>query len=173
MSASSQDEIVFATPWFRLIARRVGEESSPYYVVQSADYVTMVPVTAGGELVLVRQHRPAVDRMTLEFPSGHLEDGETPEAAARRELLEETGYAAGTVEPLGCLFPDVGRLGNRLWCFFSRDLTPAGAPAEPGVETVLYRQPVGELLACDAFNHALNLAALLLAVGRGCLVLEK
>ncbi|TAL24196.1 MAG: NUDIX hydrolase [Nitrospirae bacterium] len=57
--------------------------------------VAIVPVTAGREALIIRQFRPAVGRYVIEFPAGLNDKGETLEAAARRELLEETGYSAG------------------------------------------------------------------------------
>src|SRR5262249_37303238 len=105
-----------------------------------------------------------------ELPSGHVEAGETPEEAARRELLEETGYRADTLISLGRLAPDVGRLGNAMWCFLADGVVPVeGAEAEAGLERVIHRGALSRLLAEPAFTHALHLAALLLAVNRGAL----
>lgn len=56
--------------------------------------VAIVPVTAEGEVLIIRQFRPAVNGYVIEFPAGLNDKGETLEAAARRELLEETGYSA-------------------------------------------------------------------------------
>ena len=67
----------------------------------------------------MRQYRPAVEERTLELPSGHVDPGETPIAAATRELMEETGYVADKIEEIGVIRPDTGRLSNRLWCFFA------------------------------------------------------
>ena len=107
-------------PGFRS-SRRVSK-GAPVHItpLQTKDYVSVVAVTEDGRLLLVRQFRPAVGRMTLELPSGHVEPGETPEQAARKELLEETGYLADTFTLLGNLSPDTGRLGNRMWCFFAK-----------------------------------------------------
>jgi ADP-ribose pyrophosphatase len=164
------DRVIFASPWFELVAKRVEGYADPHYSIRAPDYVTVVPVTERGRLLLVRQFRPAVDTMTLELPSGHVEPGETPLEAARRELLEETGHAAPTLELLGELRPDTGRLGNRLWCFYAAGATPApdrGDLSEPGVEPVVYEGTLAELLDRPDFCCALNLAAVLLAVSRG------
>jgi 8-oxo-dGTP pyrophosphatase MutT (NUDIX family) len=56
--------------------------------------VVIVPVTDQGEIILIKQYRPPVDRHVVELPAGLIDMGETPEDAARRELIEETGYAA-------------------------------------------------------------------------------
>jgi len=168
------DHVVFATPWFELVAKLPAGYREPHYSIRTKDYVLVVALTRQGRLLLVRQYRPAVDAVTLELPSGHVEPGETPEQAARKELLEETGHVAGTFELLGALRPDTGRLGNRLWCYFAADATPtrdADYRLEPGVDPVLYDRTLPELLAESDFTSALNAAALLLAIVNGRLFL--
>ena len=160
---------VFRTPWFSVQSTPT-PTGDPYYFLELADYVSIVAITVAGTVVLVRQFRPVLDRTTLELPSGHVDAGELPEEAARRELLEETAYEAGELELLGVMAPDVGRLGNRMWCYFARDVKhPAiAAPVESGISVVEVTVP--ELFAAVAdgtFDHALNAAALMLAVVRG------
>ncbi|MBN2147135.1 MAG: NUDIX hydrolase [Anaerolineales bacterium] len=75
---------------------------------QIADYdikheprvVAILPITADQRVVLACQFRPGPEKVVLELPGGGIEDGETPEHAARRELLEETGYT-GEIQPVG------------------------------------------------------------------------
>lgn len=160
--------VVFASAWCRLLAEPL-PDGQPYYMLEVPDYVTIVACTPEGRMLLVQQHRPVVGRDTVELPSGHVEPGETSEAAARRELLEETGMVARDVELLGVLAPDVGRLTNRMWCYFASGVTPAdgSAPAEYGI--TLMQAQVSDVLAMaldGRMEHALNLAALFLAVSR-------
>jgi 8-oxo-dGTP pyrophosphatase MutT (NUDIX family) len=63
--------------------------------------VAIVPVTGEGEMILIRQYRPPLDNYVVEFPAGLIERGEKLEAAASRELLEETGYEAAEMIFLG------------------------------------------------------------------------
>jgi len=164
-----KDTVVFSVPWFDIVARSLDGSASPYYIVRPNDYVTVLAATTEGSFLLVRQYRPAVGAETLELPSGHVENGESPETAARRELAEETGYEGGRFELLGTLLPDTGRMGNKLWCFYADGATPLRSPVvrEKGVQLVrcdpadLVRQ-VGE----GKIDHALNLAVLLLAAMR-------
>src|SRR5262245_10702258 len=109
-----QEQIVFETPWFQLVAKYPPGWADPHYSIRTVDYVTVIARTPEGAWLLVRQYRPAVEMMTLEFPSGHVDPGQTPEEAARRELAEETGYRANRLDLVGLLAPDVGRLSNRL-----------------------------------------------------------
>jgi ADP-ribose pyrophosphatase len=163
-------ETVFATPWFQVLAEQAQGGGQPHYVIQGLDFVVIVAVTPQDQILLVRQYRTAVGEVTLELPAGHLDPGETPEQAARRELLEETGYGADTFELLGSLSPSVARFTNRMWCFFAPRAKPAaGAQAqrEAGVELVVYDRGVQGLIGENRFYSAPNYAALLLAVLRG------
>jgi ADP-ribose diphosphatase len=165
----SGDRVMLDTRWFKVIARPQ-PHGDAYYMLELADYVSVVAMTPSRELLLVRQFRPVVDRETLELPSGHIESHEAPEDAARRELLEETGHVAGRVELLGTLVPDVGRLANRMWCYFADDARPSSEPheREPGVSLVSLPEREALRAASDGtIDHALNLATLFLAVSIG------
>ena len=131
--------------------------------------VTVVALTPDREMVLVRQYRMVVGRDTFELPSGHIDAGETPEVAARRELLEETGMASDRLEFLGVLVPDVGRLANRMWCYFAPDVRRVAAPIESGEGISVVTVPAREAMAMAGdgrIDHALNLSALFLAVSK-------
>ncbi len=82
--------------------------------------VCVLALTPAGEVVLARQFRPGPNLVLDELPGGGAEDGEEPEAAVRRELLEETGYAAGELVALGrlhdCAYSQVER-----WAFLARN----------------------------------------------------
>jgi ADP-ribose pyrophosphatase len=108
--------------------------------------------------------------VTLELPSGHLDPGETPEQAARRELLEETGHEAPVFESLGMLSPTVARNTNQMWCFFADGAKAvAGAQIQPGevVELVFYKGGLRKLIEEKEFYSAPSYAALCLAIIRG------
>jgi ADP-ribose pyrophosphatase len=166
---------VFATPYFRLVGKHLADapDSDPYYALELPDYVSIVAQTRSGDIVLVKQYRPAVETVTLELPAGLVEAGDTPERTAIRELREETGFVADRVVLVGCMKPDTGRLGNRLWVYFAPGVVvDAEAVPEDGMEVVL--RPWAELsraLADGTFDHALHVAALLLAVQLGHLSL--
>jgi ADP-ribose pyrophosphatase len=140
-----------------------------YHSLAQADYVTIVARTRSGRIPIVSQFRPAVACTTWELPGGLLEHGESPDACCRRELREEAGLDALQVTLLGSLFPDTGRLENRIHVFaaLASDPDPAFAP-EPGlaVEYVTLAELRARIL--DArFNGLLHIGALAMAEARG------
>ena len=157
---------VFTTPWFSLVEKvvRAGESDQPFYSLDMADYVVVLATTPSDEVVLVRQYRPAVERVVLELPSGHVDPGETPERAAARELEEETGFRPERLELLGTLAPDVGRLSNRLWCYRANVVATGSAPEE-GIDVVTVTPAkLREMIIGGTFDHALHVSVVLLAM---------
>ena len=92
-------EYLFRRPW--LTARRDvcqlpdGRINDEYYVLEYPTWINVVAVTREGEMVLVRQYRHGLGRTCFEIVAGCVEEGEDPMDAAKRELLEETGYSGG------------------------------------------------------------------------------
>lgn len=169
MSDAMTNTTVFSTAWFDVVAKSNGT-GDPYYSLRLLDYVATIGLTLQNDLILVRQHRPAVERSTLELPAGHVEPCESPADAARRELEEETGFTPGRLELLGKLAPDTGRLSNTLWCYVARDAIPMvpALAAEPGIEVVLCSPfDLREKIGSGEFDHALHLAALYLGMMTG------
>jgi ADP-ribose pyrophosphatase len=162
-------EVAFATPWFEVLAKTMKPGEAPYYSLRLPDYVAVVAITEDQRVLAVRQYRPAVERHTIELPSGLVDPGETPAEAGRRELLEETGYQAAEVEVLGPMEPDPGRLGNRIWsCVATGARRIAGCAPEEGIEVLTYSFPeLARATAEGEFNHALHVAVLLVAMLRG------
>ena len=158
---------VFSTPWFQVL-ESAGGGKFPNYSVQSPDFVCIVAVTQKNELLLVRQFRHAVAEVTLELPAGHVEKGETPEQAARKELLEETGHVAEKFELLASLSPSTSRFTNRMWCYFAPNATVVtGAKVETGLSCVRWSKGLKALLREPDFYSSGNWSALLAAVARG------
>lgn len=160
------------SPWVTVVARAVSIAGGPREVFHSlaqADYVTVLALTADGQVPLVRQYRPAIDGFSLELPGGLLDPGEAPETCARRELEEEVGLTAPRLVPLGVLEPDTGRLGNRLHGYFAPQATPLqNWQAEPGIERLsVARSTFLRDVAEGRFTHALHVALVGIALLRG------
>jgi ADP-ribose pyrophosphatase len=100
-----------------------------------------VPVTAEGQLVLLRQYRFAVQGRILEFPAGTIEAQETPEATIEREICEETGYRAHRWQKLGEVVLAPGYSDEIIYVFLAQDLERLAAPPpqdlDEDMETVL------------------------------------
>lgn len=104
-------------------------------VVRHPGAVTVIGELADGRLVMIRNWRVAVSRRLLEFCAGKLEPGEDPAHAARRELEEECGYAAGSLESLGTFYTSPGFADELMHVYLARDLTSVPRRLEPG-ETI-------------------------------------
>ena len=160
---------VFTTPWFRIFAEQPPAGGQPHYVIEGKDFVVIVAVTRDNRILLVRQYRPPVAEVTLELPAGHIEPGETPEQAARRELREETGHEADNFKLLASLSPSVARYTNRMYCFFAADARPVINPTPEGepVSLVFYDRGARALIDDKEFYSAPSCAARYQAAQRG------
>jgi 8-oxo-dGTP pyrophosphatase MutT (NUDIX family) len=169
--SGAHERTVFSTRWFDLIEKAVEGWRYPYYMIRAADVVTVLAMNTAGSVILIRQFRPEVNEHSLQLPSGHMERSDlTLEAAARRELLEETGYSAQRFELLGTLYPDVGRLQVRMWCFFAEDAVKVADPDAEEERTEVLECAPEDLLkyAREAkLKHAQDLAVVLLAMAHG------
>ncbi len=91
-----------------------GVSVSPYYVLECGDWVSSVAVTKQSEIVLVRQYRHAAGRITLELPAGEMDEGEGIIQAARREVVEESGFGGGEAKLIFTSSPNPARYANRI-----------------------------------------------------------
>jgi ADP-ribose pyrophosphatase len=107
-------------------------------IVEHNDCVTVVPVDANGDILLVRQFRKAIEKELLEIPAGGIDPGEDPPTAVKRELQEEIGYLPGKIERLGGFYSTPGFCNEYLHLYLATDLKPGRLYAEdtPGIETV-------------------------------------
>jgi ADP-ribose pyrophosphatase len=130
-----------------------------YYRILSVDWAQVVPVTADGDIVMIRQYRHGAERITLEIPGGLVDPGEPPDRAAARECLEETGYRAEKVRSLGSLNPNPALFGHRLHAFVAEGVEPVGEIQNTGREqTAVELVPAAELprlLTEGIIDHAL------------------
>ena len=112
-------------------------------VVHHPGAVSVVPVTEGEEVLLVRQFRAAVGRELLEIPAG-LRDvpGEPPAETARRELAEEVGMRAGRLEPLAEFYNSAGFSDEYSYVFLALDLAPCPTEAHSVEEQHMTIEPV-------------------------------
>ena len=116
-------EYIIKHPW--LTARRDkvelpdGRVIEEYYVLEYPDWVNVIAITKEGQFVMERQYRHGLGVHSTELPCGVMEKGEEPLEAARRELLEETGYAGGEWTKLMAIGPNPGSQNNLTHCFLA------------------------------------------------------
>ncbi|MBI4516635.1 MAG: NUDIX hydrolase [Deltaproteobacteria bacterium] len=146
---------------------RTGEVHD-FDVIESRDWVNVVPITTDQQLVLIRQYRHAIAAVTLEIPGGIIDPQDaSPRHAGARELLEETGYAAAELLPLGVIHPNPATHTNRCHMFLARAARPVSEPRWDGTEEIAVQlvpvTQLAQLISEGAITHALAVAALLLA----------
>lgn len=115
----------YASPWTRLREDTIvfpnGQEST-YSVFELGRCVGVLPILDDGRIALVRQYRYIGDHFPWEMPTGNIASGETPASAANRELGEEAGYHAATLQPLGAFHTSKGHCDEVAYLFVGRGL---------------------------------------------------
>ncbi|MDO4436504.1 MAG: NUDIX hydrolase [Coriobacteriaceae bacterium] len=163
----------------RMLDVRTAEVRLPNGRVTGRDLVrhpgaaAVVALTESGKIVLVRQYRTAIDRVTVEIPAGKLDPGEDPLECAKRELLEETGFKAGRINYLTTIATTPGFCDELIHIYMATGLTFAGANPDDDEFVNVDLVPLSELidavldgkiedaktvigaLACDAISHRL------------------
>jgi ADP-ribose pyrophosphatase len=86
----------------------------------------IVPFVSDNEIIMVRQYRYALERETLEIPAGKIDRGESPEECIKRELVEETGFEAQSIEWLYTYAPAIGYSNELIYLYVGRDLKKLG-----------------------------------------------
>jgi 8-oxo-dGTP pyrophosphatase MutT (NUDIX family) len=131
--------------------------------VRAPDWINVIPVTPEGRVVLIRQFRHGVGRVTLEVPGGEVEPGETPEACAARELQEETGYRASAIAKLGEILPNPAFMTNTCHTFLATGCVETAEQSPEDTEAIaveledLARVPA--LIAEGRIEHSLVVVA--------------
>jgi 8-oxo-dGTP pyrophosphatase MutT (NUDIX family) len=135
-----------------------------FFRICSVDWAKVVPVTASGEVVMVRQYRHASGELSLEVPAGLIDPGEAPSETAARECLEETGYEVTDLRSLGVLRPNPALFANRMHTFVAFGARRTSAIAQTQTEqTEVELVPIGDLatlLTSGIVDHALDVATL-------------
>lgn len=162
-----RSERVYNTPIFELHRRRREHPlrgRRDFFVLEAPDWVNIIPLTAAGEVVMVRQYRHGTGEFTLEIPGGMVDpDDAGPRAAARREMIEECGYDSADVVRLGIVHPNPAIQPNRCFSFLARNVVRVARPQQEGAEeTDVITRPLAQikrLIAQGVISHALVIAA--------------
>jgi len=131
-------------------------------VVEHPGGVCVVPYT-GHSILFVEQFRLAIGQRILELPAGKLEGDEDPAARGGQELIEEAGYRAGRLLPLGHIFPTVGFCSEKIYIFLGLDLVHVGQQQEEDERITVVELPLSEVrtrLSANEFVDAKTVAGL-------------
>lgn len=143
-----------------------GAQTFERVVVDHPGAVVVVPITAGGEVLLVRQYRYAVGEALLECVAGTREAGEDPAECAAREIQEEAGVRAGKLTRLAEFYTAPGFCTEKLHLFLAEELTESRLPGDEDEEIDVVRLPLAEAVAMaqrGEFRDAKTIIGLLLA----------
>ncbi|MEL6778502.1 MAG: NUDIX hydrolase [Cyanobacteria bacterium J06597_16] len=158
--------------WYRLrqdtVALPNGHIIDDYFVSLRPDIATVLPLTADGHIVFVRQYRHGVGQVLLELPAGTFDAGEAPLAVAKRELAEETGYGSEDWTQIATFYNNPVKQNNRIHLFKASNVEPVSVQnldVTEDIEVVL--KPVTEaftLIASGEICVAGSITALLLGL---------
>ena len=126
---------VFSLRTDTTVSPRTGMEHD-FYVIETQDWVNIIPLTADRRVVMIRQYRHGSREVTLEIPGGLVEAGDTPKKAAARELLEETGYRAKRWTKIGVVNPNPALFNNRCYTFLAQDIRRVSGPSPDQTEDI-------------------------------------
>ncbi len=124
----------------------------------------MIPVTAAGRVIFIRQFRHGTGEVTLEIPGGIVDDEDgSARVSAIRELREETGYVAAKIIPIGSVHPNPAFLTNRCHTFLALDVRRQGQPQFDTAEDIQVEEfdlsQVASLISSGTVTHSLVIAA--------------
>ncbi len=161
-SQSIQSFRVFSIRRDTAVSPRSGAEHD-FYVIETQDWVNIIPLTVDRRVVMIKQYRHGSRGVTLEIPGGLVDPGETPENAAARELLEETGYEAEDVEKIGASNPNPAIFNNCCYTFVARNVAKVRDPIPDQTEDIevvlIPLMDIPELIRKGKIDHAIVISA--------------
>jgi 8-oxo-dGTP pyrophosphatase MutT (NUDIX family) len=146
------------------VRRRNHRRENSFFVLGGRDWVNIIPVTSGGDIVLIEQYRHGTDEVTLEVPGGVIDaEDASPEHAALREMREETGYDSTEVLFLGRIDPNPALQSNRCYSYAAFDAVPRFEQRpddDEEIRTVVVPvDDIPELICEGRISHALVVVA--------------
>ena len=159
---------IIQRPWATLRGDKLempnGNIKEEYYVLEYPTWVNMVALTEDNQVIFVKQYRHGAGKIMVELPAGVVEDNEDPEIAARRELLEETGYAFDDISYVCELFANPATSGNITYTYLltgGRKVQEQELDPSEDIEVVLMDlQEAKQFLFDNKIGQALHSSAL-------------
>lgn len=133
----------------------------PYSFIEAKNSVAVL-ARMDDRFVLIRQYRHSIQKYILEIPGGSIENGEVPKQAAKREFLEETGYEAENIIPLGSFYPTAGSSSERCWLYYAECGSKSGQrldPLESLIVELVQEKELEYKIMKGEFVHGAGLAA--------------
>jgi len=165
------ERVLYNCDWLTLVLTDVeipdGERFEHHVLRMPNQASGTVVFDADRGVLLLWRHRFITDTWGWEIPAGRIDPGETPEAAARRETLEETGWEPGPLRPLVSYFPTNGLADQVFHCFIADGATDRGDPSDPAESERIEWVSVGDLrriVRDGQMQDGLSLTAVLYAL---------
>jgi 8-oxo-dGTP pyrophosphatase MutT (NUDIX family) len=164
-----QENKEYSTPIFDLLKRRMilqadtDHAEGTFYVLDAPEWINVIALSKEGQIILVEQYRYGIEEPTLEIPGGMVDEGESALEAARRELLEETGYRSDTWSSLGSVSANPAIMTNFTHLYVAEDCVFEGAENPDTHERInVHLMPIADffdLVNDGTVHHAIVLSA--------------
>ncbi|CAN5631208.1 NUDIX hydrolase [soil metagenome] len=143
--------------------RESDKQKCTFFVLENPDWVNVIAITRDKQVVLIKQFRHGTQEIILEIPGGMIDESEDPKDAARRELLEETGFSAEKFILLGKSRPNPAINNNTIYHFLALDCEKTQQTAFDEHESVVTKLvplvEIGSLISDETITHSLVIAA--------------
>ncbi len=130
----------FICPWLKVrkdhIRMPSGVEMEDFYIVETNDWINVIAIIEDGHFIIEEQYRHGAQRVCFELPAGNVADDENPLEAAKRELLEETGYADGDWIYFGQYIPNTSGMSNTCYTFIAKSVKKIQEPKREKTEDI-------------------------------------
>ena len=160
-------DVLFTSKLFQIVRRfqtgRSGKQLERHVILHPGA-ISVLPVLSDGQVVLLKQYRIAVEKYLTELPAGTREPNEEPIITAGRELIEETGYTAGKIEPLTTFYSSPGILHEEMHLFLATDLKLGASALEDGEDIQVFtasRDEIRRMIFAGEIQDAKTLVGLL------------
>jgi 8-oxo-dGTP pyrophosphatase MutT (NUDIX family) len=134
-----------------------------FYVIEAPTWVNVVAISADDEFLLIKQYRHGIRSVTFEIPGGMVDPGESPLDAARRELLEETGFISNDWVLIGRVHPNPAIQDNICFTYLASNVEQIGKPTPDGTEDIatflIPTEEMIKLVSSGEITHALVISA--------------